>query len=75
MTPSYNIINKNLEKLNNAIKTFPDILGKYQKSKDPREKSQIREYAYKLDLRSYIDFIDWVEKIATLALRDIPAKK
>lgn len=64
MTPSYNIINKNLEKLNNAIKTFPDILGKYQKSKDPREKLQIREYAYKLDLRSYIDFIDWVEKMS-----------
>lgn len=60
----YTIINKNLEKLNNAIKTFPDILGKYQKSKDTIEKSNLKDYAFKADLRSYTEFIDWINRIS-----------
>lgn len=62
----YTIINKNLEKLNNAIKTFPDILGKYQKSKDANERASLKDYAFKADLRPYIDFIDWINRISDL---------
>jgi len=58
---NYDIIKKNLEKLDNAIKTFPDILGKYQKSRDP----EIRSLANKVGLMNYINFIDWIEKLAS----------
>ena len=37
MAINYDIINSNLEKLNNAIKAFPDILGKYRETKDDVE--------------------------------------
>lgn len=62
----YTIINKNLEKLDKAIKTFPKILGKYQKSTDAAERTKIGALASKLGLDMYIQFIKWVDLNKTL---------
>lgn len=60
---TYTIINKNLEKLDNALKTFPKILGKYQKSTDSNEKVAISAVASKLGLEPYIQFINYINDI------------
>ncbi len=75
---NYDIINKNLLKLEEAVKTFPTILGKYQKlSTDLKlqgssagrrpvtEKLEISSHAGKLGLSDYIYFIDWIAKISS----------
>ena len=58
MILSYNIINKNLEKLDDAINAFPKILGVYQKSTDSNERLKLRSLAEKIGLSDYIAFID-----------------
>jgi hypothetical protein len=75
---NYDIIRKNLEKLDSAIKTFPDILGKYKKSiglitPNPTntERATIRAYAANLNLTEYTNFIDWVDKISANGERPI----
>lgn len=73
----FDIINKNLQKLEDAIKTFPDILGKYQnlsklelkadtlsRKNLLEEKARISSYAIKLGLSDYIFFIDWIAKVS-----------
>lgn len=68
---NYDIINKNLQKLENAIKTFPTILGSYQKlSIDLKltfgnynlqiDKEKLATHARTIGLSEYINFIDWV---------------
>lgn len=74
---SYEIINKNLKKLEESIKIFPDILGKYQKLTKSiilngelsrlndsliSERIKISSLASKIGLDQYINFIDWVAK-------------
>jgi hypothetical protein len=58
---NYDIIKKNLDKLDKASKTFPDIIGKYRNSKNSQEKRNLVEIAYNVGLQSYIRFIDWIE--------------
>jgi hypothetical protein len=58
---NYDIIRNNLEKLEKAIKAFPDILGKYQKSENEKEKAELLSYASKLGLYEYTSFIKWTK--------------
>ncbi len=67
---NYDIINKNLQQLEDAVKTFPDIIGKYQKlsqvtgTEKIGEKKKIAAHAEKLGLSDYIFFIDWINRIS-----------
>lgn len=62
---NYDIINKNLEKLDSASKIFPDIIGKYRNSKDSVEKRKLESLANKVGLQQYIRFIDWIDTCAS----------
>lgn len=62
---SYDIIKSNLNKLEKAIETFPDILGKYKSITNVTEKADISAYASKLNLSAYINFIDWVTRVSS----------
>jgi len=77
---SYDVINRNLNKLDEAIKVFPNILGRYQKlSKliisngdlSPLngnlifEKNKISSLASKIGLEPYINFIDWISRLGS----------
>jgi len=72
---SYDIINKNLEKLNNAIEQFPEIFKEYRKLGDKAKKatefeertrissmqSRIEATAGNLGLGEYITLMKWVD--------------
>ena len=66
MAINYDIINSNLEKLNNAIKAFPDILGKYRETKDDVESAKLKSFANKVGLKLYTDFISWIDKFESV---------
>lgn len=69
MLITYDIINKNLEKLEEATKAFPDILGKYRKTNDVKIRSEISTLASKIGLSEYIGFINWIENVQTKNLQ------
>jgi hypothetical protein len=58
----YNIIDRNIEKLQFACKSFPEILGKYTKSISSDERNRLAETASRLGLSQYINFIKWLEE-------------
>jgi hypothetical protein len=63
MVLNYEIINKNLLKLEEASKEFP-IISEFKKLKsDDKNREKISSTAESLGLRDYIQFIKWIEMI------------
>jgi hypothetical protein len=58
----YTIIDKNIEKLEFACKSFPEILGRYRKSTCSEERNRLSGTAGRLGLSPYINFIKWLEE-------------
>ena len=71
MILTYDIINKNLAKLDDAIRIFPKILGKYQTSSDAEDRARIKLLSDKVGLSAYIELMDYINAKGQLVYKEI----